>query len=322
MSTIDVLNAEGAIVPVELPLVPGRAAAAVSRPVALSNEDKAALDLLHTDLAAGATAANQSTANTALASIQTSTAAGSTAANQATAQTNFGAVADAAWSGTGSGSLISIQKYLAAKIEAVRALLAGTLTVAGAGNFATTVADGANISFGTKADAKSTATDTTPVSAMSVWKQISASMQALVSAFGSPGPQTSALSTSVVPSSDIPFSVVDGGSGVTTVWGVSGVPVNNADMTAGTLVTDVPTTSQKIVVDDILISVSADMNVTLKEETSGTVLFGPWYCSAKSGPIQVTLRGKKKLATANKRVQAFASVAGNITVHLGYHSEA
>lgn len=53
----------------------------------------------------------------------------STAANQATLNTNFGAVADAAWSGTGDGSLIAISKAEYAKIEAVRALLAGTLTV-------------------------------------------------------------------------------------------------------------------------------------------------------------------------------------------------
>jgi hypothetical protein len=43
---------------------------------------------------------------------------------------------------------------------------------------ADTTADGANVTLGAKADAKSTATDTTAVSAMSVLKQISASVQA------------------------------------------------------------------------------------------------------------------------------------------------
>jgi hypothetical protein len=42
------------------------------------------------------------------------------------------------------------------------------------------VADGANVTLGAKADAKSTATDTTAITAMSVWKQISASVQSLV----------------------------------------------------------------------------------------------------------------------------------------------
>lgn len=42
------------------------------------------------------------------------------------------------------------------------------------------IADNTHVTFGAKADAKSTATDTTAVSAMSVWKQISASVQSLV----------------------------------------------------------------------------------------------------------------------------------------------
>ncbi len=47
--------------------------------------------------------------------------------------------------------------------------------------------------LGTKADAKSTATDVTPVSAMSVWKQISASIQAIAAYFAGTG--ASALTT-------------------------------------------------------------------------------------------------------------------------------
>lgn len=52
--------------------------------------------------------------------------------------------------------------------------------VTNAGTFATqaAVADGANVTLGSKADAKSTATDTTAVTAMQVLKQISASVQA------------------------------------------------------------------------------------------------------------------------------------------------
>jgi hypothetical protein len=43
---------------------------------------------------------------------------------------------------------------------------------------ASTVADGADVTLGAKADAKSTATDATAITAMQVWKQISASVQA------------------------------------------------------------------------------------------------------------------------------------------------
>ena len=53
---------------------------------------------------------------------------------------------------------------------------------ASAGSFA----DGWNVTEGTKADAASTATDTTPVTQMSVEKQISKSAQAAVTALGSP----------------------------------------------------------------------------------------------------------------------------------------
>lgn len=56
MATINVKDAAGSTVALEKPLTPGRAAAASSRPVALSTEDKSALDALHTDLT-GATPA-------------------------------------------------------------------------------------------------------------------------------------------------------------------------------------------------------------------------------------------------------------------------
>lgn len=45
---------------------------------------------------------------------------------------------------------------------------------------AVTIADGASVTLGAKADAKSTATDTTPITIMSALKQISASVQAMV----------------------------------------------------------------------------------------------------------------------------------------------
>lgn len=41
-----------------------------------------------------------------------------------------------------------------------------------------TVADGANVTFGAKADAANAATNTTAITAMSIWKQISLSIQA------------------------------------------------------------------------------------------------------------------------------------------------
>lgn len=49
MATINVLDKDSAVVALEKPLAPGRAAAASSRPVALSTEDLAALTGLSTD---------------------------------------------------------------------------------------------------------------------------------------------------------------------------------------------------------------------------------------------------------------------------------
>lgn len=51
-------------------------------------------------------------------------------------------------------------------------------TTAVTGNVASTIADGADVTLGSKADAKSTATDTTAITIMQVLKQISASVQA------------------------------------------------------------------------------------------------------------------------------------------------
>jgi hypothetical protein len=152
------------------------------------------------------TAANQSTGNTSLASIVTNTAnipaSPATSTKQDTGNTSLGnidtstaavntvlgAKADNKSSSTDTTaiSIVSILKQISSSIQAAASSLAGTLTVAShavtnAGTFAVqaTEADGANTTLGAKADAKSTATDTTAVSAMSVWKQISASAQAI-----------------------------------------------------------------------------------------------------------------------------------------------
>lgn len=114
----------------------------------------------------------------------------------------------------------------------------------------------------------------------------------------------------------------DAGPSWTSVWGVAGVPFASADQhSVVASVTDAPTSGQKLCIDDLIVSVDTAMNVTFKEETSGTVMFGPWYLPANT-TLQVTLRGKKKLATADTKLQVITSVAGNITVQAGYHSEA
>lgn len=102
-----------------------------------------------------------------------------TAATQATG-TNLHAVID---SGSTTAVTQATGSNLHAVLDAGAAVIGHTIndtgsTTAVTGNVAVTQADGSNTTLGAKADAKSTATDTTAISAMQVFKQISASVQA------------------------------------------------------------------------------------------------------------------------------------------------
>jgi hypothetical protein len=112
MATIDVKDAAGSTVAIEKPLIPGRSAAATSRPIVLATEDKAALDALATQttaaailaklIAAPATEAKQDTQITALGAVATETtlasvlakiiAAPATEAKQDTALTTLASI--------------------------------------------------------------------------------------------------------------------------------------------------------------------------------------------------------------------------------------
>ncbi len=79
----------------------------------------------------------------------------------------------------GGGSAWAIQAVeISANGAAVSTANPLPVTGGGGGGGAATIADGADVTQGAKADAKSTATDTTPITIMSVLKQISASVQA------------------------------------------------------------------------------------------------------------------------------------------------
>lgn len=190
MATMDVLDSHGNTIAIEKPLAPGRSSAATSRPVALSSEDFAALDALATAAQIGEVQASP-TANTLLDRLKTLhtdlssviTALGTNHTDEAQLHTDIATTLHA--------DLAAIlAKIIAA--PATEATLASAKTdldtIAGAVSGSKVAvkaasadfADGAIATVGAKADAKSTATDATAVSAMSVWKQISASVQALV----------------------------------------------------------------------------------------------------------------------------------------------
>ncbi len=104
-----------------------------------------------------------------------------------------------------------------------------------------------------------------------------------------------------------------------TFWTPSRSYTTSANMTSAGNITVAPATGQKIVVDDLLISTDTAMNVVIQEETSGTVL-AKFFLPANS-VIQVTPRDGMKADTADKHLQAVASVSGNIAITTWGHSE-
>jgi len=113
----------------------------------------------------------------------------------------------------------------------------------------------------------------------------------------------------------------DQGPGLAASWGIGGAPFTSADIhSAAVPITDVPVSGQKIVVLEIHASSDTDLKLTFTEETSNAVI---GYMRIPAGStISHTFRGKKKLSTANKRVQCQASAAGNVEIDIGFYSEA
>lgn len=116
--------------------------------------------------------------------------------------------------------------------------------------------------------------------------------------------------------------VTDSGPTWTSAHGIAGVPFTSADQHSAVAVcTSAPTSGQKLVITDLIISVDTACKVTLTEETSGTVVWGPHYLTA--GIHQNTTRSRFfKLATANKKLAVQTDIAAFITVDAFYYSEA
>lgn len=116
-------------------------------------------------------------------------------------------------------------------------------------------------------------------------------------------------------------TVKDGGFAFTTSLGVTGARFTSADASgAAASITDAPTTGQKIVLTDIILSSDTALRLDLKEETSGTILASIYMGAGTT--VNVVTRGKLKLATANKKLQIQASAAGNISATAIFYSEA
>lgn len=117
-------------------------------------------------------------------------------------------------------------------------------------------------------------------------------------------------------------STTDGGPAWTSVWGVSNAPVTSADMSGSDAdLTAAPTSGQKWVITDVIISADAAMTVRIKEETSGTIMFSVVFGTG-GGFAQFTPRGKRKLAVADKKLVGRTTAAGNVSILVGGYSEA
>ncbi len=113
---------------------------------------------------------------------------------------------------------------------------------------------------------------------------------------------------------------------IVTSWDESALAdhtrTNSADMTTAADVSPAADSGHKLVLKDLVVSTDTAMNFQLQEETSATVVAGPYYLPA-NGTIQITpLARYLKLPTADRKIQGKASVAGNITVECWTISEA
>ncbi len=117
-----------------------------------------------------------------------------------------------------------------------------------------------------------------------------------------------------------PVPVSDAGPAWTTSNGIAGARFTSVDQSAAVAsVTDSPTSGKKLVITDIIISVDTAMRVDFTVESSATVI-ETIYMAANT-TVNVITRGKRKLATADKKLQVKTSVAGNISVNAFYYSE-
>lgn len=123
----------------------------------------------------------------------------------------------------------------------------------------------------------------------------------------------------------VPVAIASNQSAIPTsdngpAWTPAYLHTASADVTGIVDVTAAPTSGQKIVIDDIVVSVGAAMTLTFEDETAGTDLL-VLYMAANS-TVQVTPRGRIKLPVADKKLRMDSSAAGAVAVTVCYHSEA
>lgn len=318
MATIKVRDANNQDRDVEMPLPPGRAAAANSRPVALSSEDKAVLD----DARAALVALSDLISDGALAvSGEFEVSApegGATEAKQDALLTRIGDLATEETLAAAKGALDAVEALietsngkldtLAGHVDAVETLIAAT-------NGALAAIDG-------HVDGIEAAFETLNGNDFATEETLAAVLAKLIDRPATEAKQDTGNSALAAIQSLLggTGALRDAGPAWPTARGLSGEPFSSEDQSgAEAPCTDAPTSGQAIVVDDIVVSVAGAMAVTFTEETSGDVVLGPLYLP-ENGTLQITPRGRLRLA-AGRRLMVRTSAAGAISVQAFYHSE-
>lgn len=176
--------------------------------------------------------------------------------------------------------------------------------VTNAGTFAVqaTEADGANTTLGSKADAKSTATDTTAITAMSVLKQISASVQA---------PPSQAVTNAGTFAAQADLVKVNG----TTTDTNSGV--KSAGTLRVVLATDQPALTNKILVTPDSVALPANQSVNVAQINGVATTMGNG--TSGTGVQRVTIASD---STANVATIGTSVTPGTAATNLGKAEDA
>ena len=103
-------------------------------------------------------------------------------------------------------------------------------------------------------------------------------------------------------------------------WTVTRTYTTSADMQTAAAITAAPTSGQKIVLDDIIISTDTAMLFEIEMETSANVLAAVRLPA--NGTVHYTPRGGLKGDAVDKKLFGDASASGNVYITCCYHSEA
>lgn len=102
-------------------------------------------------------------------------------------------------------------------------------------------------------------------------------------------------------------------------WTVVRTYTESADMTTAAAISAAPTSGQKVIGDDILVSSDTAMNFKIQMETSTNVLAKVFIPA--NGTVPITLRDGIKGDATDKKLFGKASVAGNVAITVCQHSE-